>query len=134
MGKGAGERGHVMPLDVAHRRVGAARAGGAGDYVPQTDVRGEEGGEAVFITKGGQVAPGSGRDQPPELVLGVGIIAPLGQRAFARQRAENEQADTRVDDGREAVLAFAHKAAVTSVWTKSSPLKSNGSPVALARA
>ena len=99
------QRAKVGGLGVADGLVQTAGPLGAGDDVPQADAGGLQGGEALGIGQGGEIAPHHPADQPPEQVSGVSVILLGSERGVAWQAAKDEDAGVRVDHRREGGLA-----------------------------
>lgn len=104
-GEGGGQRREVVGVRIADGGVAAAGAGGGGDHVPERDAGVDQRGEAGFVRERGEVAADDGREQVPELVLRMGVIATLGQAELAGQAAADEQAGVGAGDRREGRLA-----------------------------
>ena len=85
LGQGRGERGEVARLVEADVGVEAALAGRGGDRVPEADSGVEQGVEPRLIVERDEVAPDHRADQPPELVLRMGVITlPASETAPGR--------------------------------------------------
>ncbi len=93
----ADQSGEIVADQVSDRGVAAAVAAGAGDDVPQADMRREQRGEAGVIIERDEIAADHARHQAPELVLRVRIIAPLGEGAVSGQTAQHKQPDIGID-------------------------------------
>ncbi len=92
-------------LRLADRGVETSLAAGGCDRVPQRDPRLAERSEALFVRERDEVATDRVADQVPEAVLRMGVVAPLGERDFARQAAEDEDARVGRGQRRERELA-----------------------------
>jgi len=98
IGQGADQAGEIIAYGIADGGVAAALAAGAGDDIPQADMRRQQGGQAGFEIKLKKIAADDAGHEAPELVLRMGIITLRGERAVSRQAAEDQQADPGRDD------------------------------------